>query len=38
LEKPYIATFGSIPAAGFHTYGESWLGHMNYSLTGLVFG
>jgi hypothetical protein len=26
----------TFPAAGFHTYGESWLGHMNHTLTGLV--
>jgi hypothetical protein len=38
LEKPYIALLSGIPAAGFHTYGESWLGHMNYTLTGLIFG
>ena len=38
LEKPNIATLGAIPAAGFHTYGESWPGHMNHTLTGLVFG
>lgn len=31
-------TFQSIPTAGFHTYGESWLGHMNQTLTAIVFG
>ncbi|MCL8027019.1 FIST signal transduction protein [Nocardioides bruguierae] len=30
--------FADIPAAGFHTYGETWMGHMNQTLTGLVLG
>ncbi|WP_168929759.1 FIST N-terminal domain-containing protein [Nocardioides sp. GY 10127] len=30
--------FAGVPAAGFHTYGETWMGHMNQTLTGLVFG
>jgi hypothetical protein len=34
----YLASLGGIPAAGFHTYGESWLGHMNCTLTGLILG
>ncbi|HEY4012363.1 MAG TPA: FIST N-terminal domain-containing protein [Polyangiaceae bacterium] len=26
----------TFPTAGFHTYGESWLGHMNHTLVGLL--
>jgi hypothetical protein len=26
------------PAAGFHTHGESWLGHMHQTLTAIYFG
>jgi hypothetical protein len=38
LGEPFRATFRDLPTAGFHTYGESWLGHMNQTLTGVVFG
>ncbi|MEV8508657.1 FIST N-terminal domain-containing protein [Actinoplanes sp. NPDC051475] len=38
LEEQFITSLGTVPAAGFHTYGESWLGNMNYTLTGVVFG
>lgn len=38
LGEPFLAALGDIPAAGFHTYGETWLGHVNQTLTGVVFG
>jgi hypothetical protein len=36
--QAFVQTFKEISAAGFHTYGESWLGHMNQTLTGVLFG
>jgi hypothetical protein len=35
--EPFIASFAGLEMAGFHTYGESWLGHINQTLTGLWF-
>lgn len=38
LHDPFVASLGPTPAAGFHTYGETWLGHINQTLTGVLFG
>ncbi|WP_024285127.1 FIST signal transduction protein [Cellulomonas sp. KRMCY2] len=35
--EPFVDALGGIPSAGFHTYGETWLGHINQTLTGVVF-
>jgi hypothetical protein len=34
----FVAAFDGVPTAGFHTYGETWLGHVNATLTGVVLG
>jgi hypothetical protein len=38
LHQPFVDAIGGVPTAGFHTYGESWLGHINQTLTAVVFG
>ncbi len=38
LHGPFLQAFGGLEMAGFHTYGESFLGHINQTLTGLWFG
>jgi hypothetical protein len=37
LHGPFLETFSGTQTAGFHTYGESYLGHMNQTLTALWF-
>ncbi len=37
VEARYYALFRELPSAGVHTHGESWLGHINQTLTGLLF-
>jgi hypothetical protein len=37
LHGPFLESFAGIEMAGFHTYGESFLAHINQTLTGLWF-
>ncbi|HEY6798540.1 MAG TPA: FIST N-terminal domain-containing protein [Kineosporiaceae bacterium] len=34
----FLQALDGLPLAGFHAYGETWLGHVNQTLTGIVFG
>jgi MYXO-CTERM domain-containing protein len=36
--EAYHQVLSGFPLAGFHTHGESWLGHINQTLTGVLFG
>ncbi|MGE0787492.1 MAG: FIST signal transduction protein [Sandaracinaceae bacterium] len=38
LQKEFANLFGDYPVAGFNSYGESWLTHINQTLIGLLFG
>jgi len=36
LQKPFCEAIAHFPVGGFHSYGESWLAHMNQMLIGLL--
>jgi hypothetical protein len=38
LEAPFCGAIAGFPVAGFHSYGESWLAHMNQMLIALLLG
>ena len=37
LHEPFLESFDGMQVGGFHTYGETWLGHINQTLTALWF-
>lgn len=37
LHPGFLDTFKGMQVSGFHTYGETWLGHINQTLTALWF-
>lgn len=38
LEPAFRKAISGFPVVGFHSYGESWLAHMNQTLIGLLIG
>jgi hypothetical protein len=38
LEVPFCEAIAGFPVAGFHSYGESWLAHVNQTLIALLIG
>jgi hypothetical protein len=38
LQEPFCEAISDFPVAGFHSYGESWLAHMNQTLIALLLG
>lgn len=37
LHQPFLESFDGMQVGGFHTYGETWLGHINQTLTAIWF-
>jgi hypothetical protein len=37
LHEDFLESFEGMQVGGFHTYGETWLGHINQTLTALWF-